>query len=118
MGVKNIVQGCLMGAFMVFLERVIKESFKYVSRKFQGSIKNISRVLKECFEATSKRVSKQFPGSFRSVLRKFHGIQITFKSVSKKLQNFKGVSKNFRGGLRRFQGCFREILRAFQDQFN
>ena len=55
---------------------MIKERFKCVSRKFQGSVNSISRVLGSVlrgFEATSRRVSKQFLSTFRMVLIKFQG---------------------------------------------
>ena len=55
---------------------MIKERFKCVSRKFQGSVNSISRVLGSVlrgFEATSRRVSKQFLSNFRMVLMKFQG---------------------------------------------
>ena len=55
---------------------MIKERFKCVSRKFQGSVNSISRVLGSVlrgFEATFRRVSKQFLSNFRMVLMKFQG---------------------------------------------
>ena len=70
---------------------MIKERFKCVSRKFQGSVNSISRVLGSVlrgFEATSRRVSKQFLSNFRMVLMKFQGdlryFQECFKGASRK----------------------------------
>ena len=70
---------------------MIKERFKCVSRKFQGSVNSISRVLGSVlrgFEATFRRVSKQFLSNFRMVLMKFQGnlryFQECFKGASRK----------------------------------
>ena len=77
-------------------------SFRGLSREFQGSF--ISGVFVRSFEETSKKVSKQFLGKFRRVLRNFQGDSRYFKSVAKK----------FQGVLRKLQGYFKEMSKVFQ----
>ena len=59
------------------------------------------------FEGPSRIGSKQFLGSFRTVLRKFQGdlsyFQECFKEALRKCyENFKDVSKKFHGVLKEF----------------
>ena len=64
------------------------------------------------FEATSRKVSKQFLGSFRMVLRKFQGNLRYFQECFKKVS--KDPLGKFQGG---FQEGFKDISRKFKDIF-
>ena len=67
----------------------LEECFNEVSRKFQGSLKGVSRNIEECF---------------KGVFRGFHGY----------LKKIKG---NFREGSNVFQGWFTKVSRAFQESY-
>ena len=75
----------------------VLESYKCVSKKFQGCFKKVLRVFQGSFKECFKEVSKVFQGRFKGVSGKF---QKCFKEVSRVFQgSFKGVS-------RKCQGCF------------
>ena len=83
---KGLFQGYITGFLGFFKEvsRVIKKSFKYVSRKFLGYVESISRGIQENFQGVSgeflgrsswlfhgtslKSVSRVFRRSFKEVL--------------------------------------------------
>ena len=71
------------------ISRVFQGCIKGVSRKFQGSFKEVSGLFQGCF----KGVSRKFQGRFKEVVWVFQG-------------SFKGVS-------RKFQGRFKEDSRKF-----
>ena len=55
------------------------ESFKVVSKKFQGCLKKVVRVSENSF----KGVSRKFQGCFKEVSRAFQGSFKCFEDVSK-----------------------------------
>ena len=65
---------------------MLEESFKVVSRMFQGSFKGIPTKIEGCFQipprelqvSVSKRSSNVFQVSFKAVLKTFYG---SFKSI-------------------------------------
>ena len=68
----------------------------FVRTLFFSLVLLASVVYFECHKM-SERVSRNFQGCFKEVLRTFW-------------ESFEGVSRNF-------QGCFKEVLRVFQESF-
>ena len=88
---------------------------------FQGCFKEVLRVFTESLMGvSSKKVSKEFQGTFKSVLGKLKGyfkkvlraFQEILKSVSREFSDFQGYLK--KGNLGKFQMYFR----VFQKSFN
>ena len=80
-----------------FISQKRQESFKGVSRKFQGRFKKFSRVFHKSFNG----VSRKFQGCLKEVSRVFQ-------------ESFKGVSRNFQGS---FKDVSRKLLRVFHESF-